>query len=896
MTDIERSGPSGAKGASEIVLVTGASGFIAAALIARLGERYTVVGLDRAGPPEPPPPAAAIDIDVGSDEAVHAALEEVRARYGNRIASVIHLAAYYDISGDPNPLYDKVTVQGTRRLIDGLQSFDVEQFVFASTMLVHKPTATPQERINEESPIGASWAYPQSKVDTEALLHERHGRIPVVYLRPAGVYADDGRSAFLAQQISQIYEHRLISHFYPGMLCAAQSSVHRDDLAEAVVRLVDRRHDLPSELPLLIGEPDAPGYAEIQDIVGEALHGEGWKTIRIPQPLAKAGIVLQNEALGDDDFIQPWMIDSSNDHYILDISRARSLLGWEPKHSLRETLPTIVAALKRHPRAWYRNNKLNENLVAWNDKSDPKPAELDHNPPEAAAGAMPGMEHGAEDHGNMDHAAMGHGPGDGDMATPSHGAHGDHMAMMDRDERRARWALYANIGLGLWLASSPLIYDSMTAQRVGEAARFVTLDRGLPSIEWRASALAVSDLVSGLAIALFGALSLVPRTKTWAQWAVAFVGIWLLFAPLIFWSPSAAQYNNDLLIGSAVIALSVLVPMMPGMSMAGMMDPKNIPPGWTYSPSTDAQRLPIVVMGLIGLLTSRILTAYQLGHIDSVWEPFFVGSLSDPRNGTEEIITSNMSKAWPIPDGGLGTISYVLEILMAVMGTRDRWRTMPWMVTFFGILVIPLGVVSIYFIISQPIVIGTWSTLALIAALAMLIMIPFALDEVIAMGQFLVWAKCRGKPLIRTFFQGDASEAGSEDASDLMSSPAAFWADAKRGLTLPWTLAVSIALGAFLMLTRVTLGNEGAMANSDHVIGALVITVAIIATAEVARAVRFINGALGAWLVAAPFLLTGAGHLGTIVSVIIGLALVGLSLPRGKRSAEHYASWDKYVI
>src|SRR3546814_8640578 len=64
-----------------------------------------------------------------SDLAVRVALDEVRARYGNRIASVIHLAAYYDISGDPNPLYDKVTVQGTRRLIDGLQSFEVEQFV-----------------------------------------------------------------------------------------------------------------------------------------------------------------------------------------------------------------------------------------------------------------------------------------------------------------------------------------------------------------------------------------------------------------------------------------------------------------------------------------------------------------------------------------------------------------------------------------------------------------------------------------------------------------------------------------------------------------------------------------------------------------------------------------------
>src|SRR3546814_12808726 len=107
-------------------------------------------------------------------------------------------------------------------------------------MLVHKPTPTPDERINEDSPIGASWAYPQSKVDAETLLHERHGNISVVYMRAAGVYDDDGRSAFLAQQISQIYEHRLISHFYPGMLCEAQSSVHRADLA-AAVRSEERR-------------------------------------------------------------------------------------------------------------------------------------------------------------------------------------------------------------------------------------------------------------------------------------------------------------------------------------------------------------------------------------------------------------------------------------------------------------------------------------------------------------------------------------------------------------------------------------------------------------------------------------------------------------------------------
>ena len=90
-----------------------------------------------------------------------------------------------------------------------------------------------------------------------------------------------------------------------------------------------------------------------------------------------------------------------------------------------------------------------------------------------------------------------------------------------------------------------------------------------------------------------------------------------------------------------------------------------------------------------------------------------------------------------------------------------------------------------------------------------------------------------------------------------------------------------MAIGAFLMLTRLVLGTSGEMANNDHVVGALVLTVAIIATAEVARALRFINVGFGAWLVAAPFLLEGVGAAGTAASIALGAGLVGLSLPRG---------------
>lgn len=51
-----------------------------------------------------------------------------------------------------------------------------------------------------------------------------------------------------------------------------------------------------------------------------------------------------------------------------------------------------------------------------------------------------------------------------------------------------------------------------------------------------------------------------------------------------------------------------------------------------------------------------------------------------------------------------------------------------------------------------------------------------------------------------------------------------------------------------------------------------------------------------AWLVVAPFLLSGDTPAGRIASIVLGLALGGLSLPRGRRSREQYASWDRLVL
>src|SRR5919107_1303816 len=121
------------------VIVTGASGRIGGAVALRLNGPYRVVAFDRAGPPVPPPGIETIDVDLSSEEDVRAGLLEFRERHGEEVASVLHFAAYYDLSGDPSPRYEEINVGGSGRLMSGLREAGLRaaQFVYASTMVVH---------------------------------------------------------------------------------------------------------------------------------------------------------------------------------------------------------------------------------------------------------------------------------------------------------------------------------------------------------------------------------------------------------------------------------------------------------------------------------------------------------------------------------------------------------------------------------------------------------------------------------------------------------------------------------------------------------------------------------------------------------------------------------------
>lgn len=342
-----------------VVLITGSSGLIGTAVAKALSDKYETVGLDAKFPDEATKIGDFIECDLTSDDSVDIALETVKQRHGKRLASVIHLAAYYDFAGEPSEMYDKLTVQGTFRLLKKLQEFETEQFVFSSTILVMEP-AQEDEVITEFSPLeDEPWDYPKSKIKTEKLIRQERGNIKTVILRIAGVYNEDTHTVPIAQQIARIYEKQFESYFYPGDASHGQAFVHLDDLVNLIRRVIEKRGELPETDVFLIAEPDLMSYQELQDEIGKLIHGEEWTTVWIPKFMAKAGAWAQNLVADENEqFIKPWMIDLADDHYPVAVGHARESLGWNPQNRLRDTLPKMIGKLKQNPQKWYEINKL----------------------------------------------------------------------------------------------------------------------------------------------------------------------------------------------------------------------------------------------------------------------------------------------------------------------------------------------------------------------------------------------------------------------------------------------------------------------------------------------------------------------------------------------------------
>lgn len=365
------------------------------------------------------------------------------------------------------------------------------------------------------------------------------------------------------------------------------------------------------------------------------------------------------------------------------------------------------------------------------------------------------------------------------------------------------WIHFAAAFLGLWLLASPATFGYTNSILIG------------------------SDLLCGALLLIVG-IGFRRCSSVLPGWGYALIGFWLNVAPLLFWAPEASCYLNNTVVGILLLGLFIALPAVPNqLPNTG----PSVPPGWTYNPSSWPQRLPIIFLGFICWSFSRYLAAYQLGYIHTIWDPFF-------GDGTLKVITSDVSKQFPVPDAGLGALAYSLEFIFA-FGSDRRWRTTPWLTLIFGILAVPSSLVSILLIILQPTVVGAWCTLCLATAFLMLIIIALSLDEVAAVIQFL---RSKEKPFLKLLFFGGKCPGSTEDKrTPTLDAPLPALLRASRwGVTVPWNLALSSLAGIALMFLPGLLPIEAPMSELDPIIGALIVVASFIAMADVTRRGRWL--------------------------------------------------------
>ena len=312
--------------------------------------------------------------------------------------------------------------------------------------------------------------------------------------------------------------------------------------------------------------------------------------------------------------------------------------------------------------------------------------------------------------------------------------------------------------------------------------------------------------------------------------------------------------------------------------------PDVAPAGWSFNPSTWGYRIVMVFAALLCSFFAHYMAAFQLGLIPSIWDPFF-------GDGTYKVVTSTISKDFPVSDAGLGALAYALEALMGCQGDNQRWRTRPWAAIGFGILVVPVSLVSILLIISQPVIVGAWCGWCLLIAFIMILMLPLAVAEFAASLHFLHQSYLKGKPLWHIFWYGDESSS-KVFSTDFKNTKSLF---PPAGVTISWNLVVTALLGVWMVVSDHLVQLPSSISNSNYIAGLLVYTFSILAMAELTRPARYINVLFGLWLAIVPWLASDVSTFTLLNQTLTGTAILLFSLRLGPIRSR-YGTLSRFII
>ena len=308
------------------LLVTGATGFIGKALCELAVRRgLAVQGAFRKSGEVPNciEPFVVGEINRATDWS--SALRDVSA--------VAHLAArvhvMHDTAADPLTAFRAVNVDGTLNLARQAAAAGVKRFVFISSVKVNGERTLPGRAFTEADAPNPLDAYGQSKLEAEQGLRQLSADtgMELVIIRPPLVYGLGVKANFAALM-------RAVQRGWPlplGAVHNQRSLVALDNLVDFIVTCIT--HPQAANQTLLVSDGQDLSTTELVRGMAQAA-GVPARLLSVPVWALQAGATL----LGKGDAVQRLCGNLQ-----VDISKARSLLGWVPPVSVQEGLRRAMA-------------------------------------------------------------------------------------------------------------------------------------------------------------------------------------------------------------------------------------------------------------------------------------------------------------------------------------------------------------------------------------------------------------------------------------------------------------------------------------------------------------------------------------------------------------------------
>ena len=244
---------------------------------------------------------------------------------------MIHLAAYYDFTGEEHPEYYRTNVQGLRNILDLSGLVGTRHFIFSSSVAASAFPA-PAAALTETSLADGKHIYAKTKRIGEDMLAEYRDVFRSVIVRFAALFSDwceyPPLYMFLDTWLSSRWNRRVLG----GMGQSAIPYLHVHEVPRFFSCLIDRLPDLaPGQV--VIASPDgAVSHLALFKVATREYLGHRVKPLFMPKPLCGPGIRVRDllgRVLGERPFERTWMAEYIDQQMTVNAawSRATPRLG-----------------------------------------------------------------------------------------------------------------------------------------------------------------------------------------------------------------------------------------------------------------------------------------------------------------------------------------------------------------------------------------------------------------------------------------------------------------------------------------------------------------------------------------------------------------------------------------